>query len=279
MRLGQIESITYWGCFVAMFLAVAVWESVHPKRELSSAAERRWKNHGVMLVIAAAVTTAALRVTPVVWALAFTDSPFGILNKAWAPLAVRCALTVVLLDLLQYWIHWSFHHVSWLWRIHRVHHSDSDYDVSTAARFHPLEVIYSQGLRFGLIALLAPPAMGVLIAEILSVLLNLLAHANASLPEQVEKTLRVAFVTPDLHRIHHSQELEDQNRNLGQTFPWWDRLFRSYTEIAWGDEQSFRTGLRGLEEQDRLGIGFMLTEPFQRARRGNPQTNRDSLSE
>jgi sterol desaturase/sphingolipid hydroxylase (fatty acid hydroxylase superfamily) len=278
MRLGRIESIAYWGCFVVVFLVVAIWESAHPKRELSSSAERRWRNHGVMLVVAAVATTVLLRVPPVVLALTVAGSRFGVLNRPWLPLIVRCSLTVVLLDLVQYWIHWSFHHVPWLWRVHKVHHSDHDYDVSTAARFHPLEVLYSQGLRLGAIALLAPPVIGVLIAEILSVLLNLSAHANASLPSGIEKTLRVTFVTPDLHRIHHSQGLEDQNRNLGQTFPWWDRLFQSYAEIASSDEQSFRTGLRGLEKCDSLGIGFMLAEPFQRTQQGNPETNPDSLA-
>ena len=160
-----------------------------------------------------------------VLAVAVAGSRFGVLNKPVLPLIVRCGIAVGLLDLLQYWIHWSFHRVSWLWRVHQVHHSDPDYDVSTAARFHPLEVLYSQGIRFAAIAVLAPPAAGVFAAELLTVILNLSAHANASLPGRIENIGRSVFVTPDLHRIHHSREVADQNRNLGQTFSWWDRLF------------------------------------------------------
>jgi sterol desaturase/sphingolipid hydroxylase (fatty acid hydroxylase superfamily) len=262
MLWARIEGAAYWSCFVAMFLAVAIWESFRPKRELSTAAERRWKNHGMLLVIVAVVSTVLLRVSPVVLAVAVAGSRFGLLNKPWLPLVVRCALAVALLDLLQYWIHWSFHHVPWLWRVHQVHHSDPDYDVSTAARFHPLEVLYSQGIRFGAIALLAPPAAGVFIAELLSVIVNLSAHANASLPERVENALGSTFVTPDLHRIHHSLDSEEQNLNLGQTFPWWDRLFGTYSPAALADEQDFRTGLKGLGGSDRLALGFLLAEPF-----------------
>jgi sterol desaturase/sphingolipid hydroxylase (fatty acid hydroxylase superfamily) len=278
MPWARIEGAAYWICFVAVFLGVAIWESFQPMRELSSAAERRWKNHGVMLVIAAAISTLLLRVGPVVLAAAVAGSRFGVLNKPWLPLIVRCGITIVLLDMMQYWIHWSFHHVSWLWRVHQVHHSDPDYDVSTAARFHPLEVLYSQGIRFGAIALLAPPAAGVFIAELLTVILNLSAHANASLPERMEKTLRSIFVTPDLHRIHHSQEMAEQNQNLGQTFPWWDRLFGTYTTMASADKGTFRTGLKGLEGWDGLGIGSMLAEPFRNMRRENPEVTPDPLA-
>jgi len=283
MSWARIEGAAYWICFVAMFLAVAIWESFQPKREMSSPAERRWKNHGAMLVFAAVVDTFLLRASPVVLAVAVAGSRFGILNKPWLPLLVRCAITVALMDLLQYWIHWSFHHVGWLWRIHQVHHSDPDFDVSTAARFHPLEVLYAQGIRLAAIALLAPPAAGVFVAELLSVILDLSAHANASLPRRIEKTLRALLITPDLHRIHHSQEIAEQYQNLGQTFPWWDRFFGTYAAAHSAAEGDFKTGLKGLEECDGLGIGFMLAEPFTTLRvrntQGeNPEPSPDSLA-
>jgi sterol desaturase/sphingolipid hydroxylase (fatty acid hydroxylase superfamily) len=278
MQWARIEGAAYWICFVAMFLAIAVWESIHPKRKLSIVAERRWKNHGILLAIAAIILTLLLRVSPVVLSVTVAGSRFGILNKPWAPLIVRCAIAVVLLDMLQYWIHWSFHHIQWLWRVHRVHHSDPDYDVSTAGRFHPLEVLYSQGVRLGAIALLAPPAAAVFIAEILSVILNLSAHANASLPPRSEKLLRSVFITPDLHRIHHSRNATEQQRNLGQTFPWWDRSFGTYAARASADEEAFRTGLKGLENCDCLSIGFMLAEPFRKATQENPDVSPNPLA-
>jgi sterol desaturase/sphingolipid hydroxylase (fatty acid hydroxylase superfamily) len=280
LRLG---SSVYWTCFVAVFLGIAIWESVRPKRELSERAERRWRNHAALLVITAVIGTLLLRVSPMVMAATVAGSRLGLLNKPWLPLVVRCALTVVLLDLLQYWIHWSFHHVPWLWRVHAVHHSDADFDVSTAGRFHPLEALYSEGIRFGAIALLAPPVAGVFAAELLGAIVNLTSHANASFPASVETLIRAIFVTPDLHRIHHSDDVAEQQRNLGQTFPWWDRWFGTYVSSARFGGGSFRTGLRELENRDTLGIGFMLAEPFhvigiQAAQAENPESAPDSLA-
>jgi sterol desaturase/sphingolipid hydroxylase (fatty acid hydroxylase superfamily) len=264
MSWVRTEGLAYWTCFVAVFLAVAIWESWQPKRKLGVAAERRWRNHGAMLVIGAVTSALLIRVSPVVLSVMVADSRIGVLNKPWAPLLVRCAIAVALLDLLQYWIHWSFHHVPWLWRVHQVHHSDPDYDVSTAARFHPVEMVSSAGVHLGAIALLAPPPAAVFVAGLLTVILNLSAHANASLPDWAERMVRRAFVTPDLHRIHHSRDMLEQQRNLGQTFSWWDRFFGTYVPTASAEQAAFRTGLNGLDNRDSMGIGFMLMEPFTR---------------
>jgi sterol desaturase/sphingolipid hydroxylase (fatty acid hydroxylase superfamily) len=279
MSWARIAGPAYWIGFVALFFLVAIAESLRPLRELSSPTERRWRNHLAILAIAVAILALFQRMSPVVLAAAVEHCRWGVLNKPWLPLAVRCGVAIVLLDLLQYWIHWSFHHFPWLWRVHEVHHSDPDYDVSTAGRFHPLEVLYSQGIRFGAIALLAPPAAAVFIAELLTMILNLTVHANASLPERIETPLRALFITPDLHRIHHSQDVEEQNRNLGQTFPWWDRLFGTYTPKARANGEAFRTGIRGLEKRDQVGIGFMLAEPFRNLRRENPESRPDPLTQ
>jgi sterol desaturase/sphingolipid hydroxylase (fatty acid hydroxylase superfamily) len=273
MSWARIEEDAYWVCFIAAFLAIAAWESVQPKRELSSPAGRRWRNHAALLAIATVISVVLIRVSPVALSLTLANSRWGVLNKPWMPWLVRCALAVLLLDLLQYWIHWSFHHVPWLWRVHQVHHSDPDFDVSTAARFHPVEALYSGGIHLAGVALLAPPPEGVLAATLLTLILNFSTHANASLPEWAERMVRGAFITPDLHRIHHSEDMREQQGNLGQTFSWWDRFFGTYLPAASAQEGDFRTGLDGLQSHDRLGIGFMLMEPF--AKREEPEVNPD----
>lgn len=262
MSWARIEGDAYWICFAVAFLAVAVWESLQPKRELSSPAGRRWRNHAALLAIATVASALVIRVSPVVLSVTVANSRFGVLNKPWLPWLLRCAIAVLLLDLLQYWIHWSFHHVPWLWRVHQVHHSDPDYDVSTAGRFHPVETLWSTGVHMGGVALLAPPPVAVFVSGLLVVILNFSAHANASLPGWTERIVRCAFITPDLHRIHHSEDMREQQRNLGQTFSWWDRLFGTYVPAASAEEGTFRTGLQGLAGRDSLGIGFMLMEPF-----------------
>lgn len=264
MSLLRLEGAAYWIGFVAVFLACAVWESFAPRAELSDPAERRWKNHGVLFVLGAGLGAIVLRLSPVAAAMLVADSRFGVLNKPWAPLAVRCAIAVLLLDLLQYWTHWSMHRVPLLWRIHLVHHSDRDVDVSTSVRHHPLEALYTQSLRLGFIALLAPPVAGVFAASLLSAVVDLWTHSNASLPAPLENLLRVLVITPDLHRIHHSQDATEQQENLGQIFPWWDRLFVSYAGQPLAAAECFQAGLAGLEGQDSLSVGFMLAEPFQK---------------
>lgn len=281
----KLENRAYWVCFIAVFLAIAVWESFHPHRGLSVPAERRWKNHGLLLAITAVGGALLLRVSPLVAAGLAAGNRYGVLNKPWLPLWLRCALTVLALDLVQYWIHWSMHHVPWLWRMHEVHHSDPDYDVSTAGRFHPLEELYSDGIRLGIIVLLAAPLAGVFLAELLSAALNLAVHANASLPRGAENVVRTILITPDLHRVHHSEDAAEQQLNFGQTFPWWDRLFGTYARSERSNAVGFKTGLKGLDGYDRMGLGFLLAEPFRAVEmpavvhaRENPEPGPDPLA-
>jgi sterol desaturase/sphingolipid hydroxylase (fatty acid hydroxylase superfamily) len=259
----HLEGPVYWGLMVGVFLTVAIWESFLPRRKLSLSAERRWSRHGVMLVLTFAVMTLVLRISPVA-AAALSVNRAGILSSSAVPLTIRFAVTVLLLDLLQYGVHWCFHHVRFLWRIHEVHHSDPDFDVSTAARFHPLDALFTQGVVLAAIVLLSPPVSAVFVAEMLKVMLNFLEHANASLPEGLEKTIRLVLVTPDLHRIHHSEDEREQSGNLGQIFPWWDRLLGTYVGRAAADGEEFATGLKGFQNAASIGVGFMLGEPFRR---------------
>lgn len=259
---GWLEraSALNWTLFVVIFLAVAVWESAQPLRPLTWPAERRWSRHAILLLISGIVLTVVLRITPVALAEAAVKSRFGILNRAWIPWAVRFALTLAVLDLVTYATHRAFHSVYFLWRVHEVHHSDPDYDVSTAGRFHPVEVVAVQGAHLAAILLLAPPPLAVLAAGLLTSAQNLFTHANASLPNRADAILRTVFITPSLHRLHHSDQVADQIRNLGQTFTFWDRLFGTYAEAG---DLKVVTGIRGLQNEGSLGLGFMLAAPFQ----------------
>jgi len=258
----RVEAAVYWTLFVAAFLAAAAWESFRPQRHLDVPAERRWTKHGLLFIVSTAVSGIMLRVSPVVMAQMVEGSRFGILNQPWLPYALRFIAGILLLDLVNYGTHWTFHHVAWLWRVHQVHHSDPEYDVSTGARFHPLELLLTKGAYLGMVAALAPPVAAVIVAELLTVAVNFFVHANASLPAWAEKITRAVLVTPDLHRIHHSVEISEQQSNYGQTFPWWDRLFGTYTPQYAAAPGSFATGLRDAGEGDNLDLGAMLTEPF-----------------
>ena len=267
MPWERIESYSYWILFVATFLGVAAWESFRPKQKLSAAPERRWGRHGLLLIVCTVISVGLYRASPVVVALAFAGNRYGLLNKPWIPFLGRCILAVLLLDFAKYAVHWALHSVPFLWRVHRVHHSDPDFDVSTSARVHPIEVVLSQGVYFAVIAIFAPPVMGVLAAELMSAFQSFFGHANASLPAWAEKPVRCLFVTPDMHRIHHSEDIAEQFTNFGDSFPWWDRLFRTYLAEPAAGQEGIAVGLKGCQNDASLGMTFMLTQPFLRERK------------
>jgi sterol desaturase/sphingolipid hydroxylase (fatty acid hydroxylase superfamily) len=259
----RFEGPAYWGLFVVAFLAVAVWETWRPGRPLAWPVERRWGCHGLLFAVTAVVQTTVLRLSAVVVAVAVAGSHWGILNRPWLPFAVRSAAAVLLLDLAHYLTHRAFHAVYPLWRIHEVHHSDPDYDVSTGARFHPIETVLTQGAYLAVVAALAPPPVAVFAAELLTILMNFFVHANAALPGWAERALRYVIVTPGLHRIHHSEEVVEQSRNFGQTFSFWDRAFDTYLPAA-NAGGSMVTGIKGLQNETSLRLWFTLREPFRR---------------
>ena len=263
MHWIRIESAAYWSVFVVAFLACAIWESFRPKRNFSGT-ERRWGKHGILLIICTVASVALYRISPVVMAVNVTGSRFGLLNRSWLPFAVRCIIAILALDLVRYSTHRLSHSVGALWRFHQVHHSDPDFDISTALRVHPIEVVLTQGAYLLTVAVLAPPMVAVLIAELGSILQSFFSHANASLPRWVEKPLRAVFVTPDMHRIHHSEEVAEQYKNLSDIFPWWDHLFGTYVEKPAAGDDKIVTGLKGFQNERSLGIGFMLAQPFRK---------------
>jgi sterol desaturase/sphingolipid hydroxylase (fatty acid hydroxylase superfamily) len=260
----KIEGAAYWSIFVAAFLGVAVWESVRVKRPLTVPAGRRWGRHGALYAISFGIAAVVLRANPVFTAALAAHNRFGLLNKSWLPFAARCVLTVLLLDLVKYAVHRAHHSVALLWRVHQVHHSDPDFDVSTAGRAHPVEVLLTQGATLLAIVALAPPPGAVLAAELLACFQSFFEHANASLPPSVEGWLRRFVITPDLHRVHHSREVWDQSRNLGEIFPWWDKLLGSYSAAPRAGEQAWAPGLEGFQGEGALGVRFMLEQPLRR---------------
>lgn len=252
--LLQNTSKAYWIFFIAAFLAAAIAESLQPLRVIDNA-ERRWLRHGVLFAAGAVTAGLILRLSPVAVALLVADSPYGIFNRL--PFWPACVLTVLALDFVHYITHWTYHHVSWLWPIHSIHHSDVDYEVSTAVRFHPLELIVGGGVMLAAIALLAPPPAAVLVSELLTIVTNILVHANADLPAPADRALRSLFVTPSAHRIHHSEDIGDQNTNYGQSLLIWDRLFSTLrTQAA---SENFPTGLTELRGRDTLSLRYLLT--------------------
>jgi len=266
----------YWIVFAISFLVIGEWETRSRWRALSVREERRWLGHSALAVLAIALTWGLARVIPVAVAAAAAGSPFGLLNRPWLPEPLAWILALLLLDLARYAMHYAHHRIPMLWRLHKVHHSDPDVDLSTGLRAHPLDSLVIQGGHWAAVALLAPPAGAVVLAECLFAFQSCFTHANARLPELIERRLRRVVVTPDLHRIHHSSREEEQAGNFGDVLPWWDKLFRTYIAAPEGGAAALVPGLRGLRTgDDHHTLWFMLSLPFRSE--GDSLETRDPL--
>ncbi len=266
MQWAQMEARTFWVVTAASFLVVAIWESLRPHRQLLVPGERRWSRHGLLLILSSAVSVGIYRIGPVVVAAGMAHSRFGLFHHLVLPYAVQFILTILLLDLVRYGVHWAEHHVPILWRMHQVHHSDPDFDVSTGARVHPLEAVLVQGATLAAVALLAPPVTAVLAVELVTAFQAFFAHANVSMPDWLEKNLRRVLVTPRMHRVHHSEDAGEQARNLADIFPWWDHWFRTYLAVPAAGDTDVVMGMKGFQNTGSLDLWFMLSQPFRRER-------------
>lgn len=262
MSWATLESNAYWTLFAAALLLVGLWEMYRPWRRVSEDLVRRWRSHALLIVTSGAITVLIYRASLVMIAVAVSHAKFGVLNRAWMPLVFRCVAGFLLLDFLSYLFHRVSHSFLPLWKIHQVHHSDPDFDLSNGFRNHPLETLITQAAYSGAIALLAPPPAAVLAAQLAAMLAAFFTHANASLPGWIDRPLRMIFVTPGMHRVHHSEEVPEQKANFGEILPWWDRLFGTYQEAPAAGNDEVRMGLRGVEGPATGSFFFMLLQPF-----------------
>jgi len=262
MSLLAAEPGIRLAAFLAVFAAAALWEAVAPRRRRAFARARRWP-HNLALV---ALDTALLRLlipgAALGVALAAQARGWGLLNAAALPAWVAVALAVVLLDLVIYLQHVMFHALPALWRLHRVHHCDPDFDVTTGARFHPLEILLSALVKMAAVAALGAPPLAVLAFEVLLNATSMFNHANARLPLAPDRWLRLLVVTPDMHRVHHSVLREETDSNFGFSLPWWDRLFGTYRAQPAAGHEAMAIGVAGLRGADALRIDRLLLQPL-----------------
>ena len=246
--------------FAVVLLGMIAWETIAPRRVPGGPRLIRWaSNLGIGLlnrVILSAVpmmSAAILTAQQLDWAL---------LNVLQVPLWASILITVLLLDALVYWQHRFFHAVPLLWRVHRMHHTDTDFDATTAVRFHPIEAVVSMAIKVMAVICIAPPAIALLIFEIVLSSTALFNHSNARLPHGIDRWLRKVLVTPDMHRVHHSTDPEEYNRNFGFNLPWWDYLFGSYRAQPGLGHVDMQLGQAQYREPRELGLAGMLSHPF-----------------
>ena len=262
--LGAQDSNLRFYVLVLALALVATWEGVAPRRSAGSRLRSRWLANFGVWIIDAALLRLAFPTFAVGFAVVVAQRGGGILPSLALPWWVGVALCLLAFDLGQYVEHWLFHRVPLLWRVHRVHHADPDYDFTLGLRFHPLEALCSASLTSLTIVVLGPPPMAVLTHQLLVAVNSMFAHGNVRLPVIVDDMLRRLTVTPDLHRVHHSAAMRESNSNLGNLFPWWDRLFGTYVDQPAAGHERMTIGLGGPPNPRDLKLGWMLLDPFRR---------------
>jgi len=251
------------GFFFGMLAIIGLWEVIAPKRALTVSKTIRWVNNLGLVFFNSFIVRLVFPVAAIGVAATAQENSWGLLNNIDLPVWAAAVLAIVIMDLVIYIQHVMVHAIPALWRLHRVHHADPDYDVTTGARFHTLEIILSMGIKFCTIVLLGPPVFAVIIFEVILNATAMFNHGNIGLPKSVDKVVRWFLVTPDMHRVHHSIEDDETNSNFGFSLPWWDRLFGTYRDQPRGGHEAMTIGIRQFKEvKDVSWITGMLTLPF-----------------
>jgi sterol desaturase/sphingolipid hydroxylase (fatty acid hydroxylase superfamily) len=257
------EPVVRIAAFVLMLTAMMVWEHLAPKRVQSVSKMRRWANNLILLLINSIVVRILFPAAAMGFAVFAEIHQMGLLRILAMPDAVAVIAAVLLLDLAIYLQHLVFHAVPLLWRLHRVHHADLDFDATTGTRFHPIEILLSMGIKFLIIVTLGPPVIAVLMFETLLNVTAMFNHSNISMPNQADRILRSLLVTPDMHRVHHSIDRIETNANFGFCFSFWDRLLGTYKPVPALGHTAMTIGIPEFRNpRDVVNLKGMLAIPF-----------------
>jgi len=258
------ESDLRLAVFVGLFVLLALLETRFPRRQRVYPRSSRWPTNLGLSVLNTIVARILIPLAGVGAATYATSNGFGMLPRLPLPGWLETVLFLLLFDLTIYLQHRLFHRVPWLWRLHRVHHTDPDYDVTTGNRFHPLSILLSGLIKTALILLTGPQAVAVVSAEILLNATSMFNHSNIRVPLWLDRRLRVCIVTPDMHRVHHSVEESEHNHNFGFNFSWWDRIFSTYLDQPRVGHQAMDIGIKGFQTADSIRLGRLLIQPLKR---------------
>ncbi len=252
-----------FGFFIAVLGIMAVWEILVPRRALNVSKSIRWINNLGIVALNTIILRLIFPAAAVGMAALADTQDWGILNYIQSPIWLAVIVSVIIMDAVIYFQHVLVHAVPLLWRLHRVHHADLDFDVTTGSRFHPIEIILSLLIKFATIIMLGPPIIAVVLFEVLLNSTSMFNHANVQIPQKVDRLLRWFVVTPDMHRVHHSVENDETNSNFGFNLPWWDRLFGTYRNQPRAGHKQMIIGINTFRDRQHCTLlPGMLAMPF-----------------
>lgn len=248
--------------FLGVLAAMALWEVAAPRRRREIPRLIRWTNNIALVVLDTVILRLTFPILAVGLALMAKDRGWGLFNNLEWPTWAAIGASMLVLDLAIYLQHVMFHAVPGLWRLHRMHHADLDFDATTGLRFHPVEILISMGIKLAVVAALGPPAVAVLLFEVILNATALFNHANIDLPRPVDRVLRMFVVTPDMHRVHHSVDPRETNSNYGFNLPWWDRLLGTYIAQPAKGHERMEIGIEQFRTRRDLWLDRMLVQPL-----------------
>ena len=255
------EAALRLGAFVGVLCAMMAWELAAPRRRYAVPRLLRWSNNLALVALDTAILRLAFPLLAVGLAALAQERGWGVFNLIELPGWMAFVLAFVLLDFAIYLQHVVFHHVPVLWRLHRLHHADLDFDTTTGIRFHPLEIALSMGIKLALVLALGAPPEAVLVFEIVLNATSLFNHGNVSLGK-FDGLVRAIFVTPDMHRVHHSAVRTETNSNFGFNFSFWDRLCGTYRAQPGAGHEAMTIGLERFRDRREAWLHRMLIQPF-----------------
>lgn len=257
------EPIIRLSFFFGILAVMAVWEILAPRRALTVSKSLRWGSNLGIVVLNTVILRLLFPAAAVGLALFAREQGWGIFNYVEVSYWLAVVVSVIALDFVIYLQHVMVHAVPLFWRLHRMHHADLDFDLTTGARFHPLEIILSMLIKFATIIVLGPPIVAVIIFEVVLNATAMFNHGNVRLPLGLDRVLRLFVVTPDMHRVHHSVEDDEANSNFGFNLPWWDRLFGTYRDQPRAGHEGMTIGIHKFREPKQVSwLHGMLVLPF-----------------
>jgi sterol desaturase/sphingolipid hydroxylase (fatty acid hydroxylase superfamily) len=269
--LGQSDGAIRLAVFASVFLVMALIELAAPKRPLVVPKGRRWlTNLGISVSGTVLLRLMAMLAVPLaaIAAASYAEAHrIGLLNQLDWPDWLKVTVALLVLDLAIWAQHLASHKIPLFWRLHRVHHADRDIDVTTAVRFHPIEIGLSMLWKIVVVMALGAPPLAVFLFEVILNACAMFNHANIALPLWLDRPLRLLLVTPDMHRVHHSVLGREHNTNYGFNLSVWDRLFRTYTAQPEGGHQGMTIGLTPYQSEAPTRFGWSLLLPFAKGNR------------
>lgn len=250
--------------FFVILIVMAVWEIFSPRRPLKTSKLIRWYSNLGLVFINTLALRILLPIQAVGVALFAQNRGWGLLNNVLLPNWLEIVIAVFALDFIIYLQHAMFHFIPLFWRLHRVHHTDLDFDVTTGIRFHPIEILLSMGIKMMAVILLGPSALAVVLFEILLNATSMFNHGNVRLPVSIDRMLRLFVVTPEMHRVHHSVLIKEFNSNFGFNLPWWDRILGTYRAQPEAGHEAMTIGLAQPRDPNALTLPRLFILPFLR---------------